>query len=107
MSQMPGGFGLNAFAAGMRARRVRFTWEMARGVQFKPKKQFEKFGASNLITNPFYKICDSEHFSVAAVQLPTVDISKPDPPYQKPTMTTSPPEVRRLRRPGNFKSLIF
>ena len=45
----------------------------------------------------FCQECDSEHFSVAAVQLPTVDILKPDPMNQKPIMTTSPPEARRVR----------
>ena len=42
----------------------------------------------------------AENFSVAAVQLPTVDIFKPSPLYQKPTMTKSPPEARRVRFKG-------
>ena len=45
----------------------------------------------------FCKKRDSEHFSVAAVQLPKVDIFKLDPMDQKPFVTTGPPEARRVR----------
>ena len=70
------------------------------GVRFNPHIDFVNLFGINFEYKSFCKKCDSEHFSVAAVQLPTAAILKTNALCQKPTMTKSLPEVRRVRFKG-------